>query len=351
MAIIKYFRFFSLGVGLFLLIDIGALTYLNNSYLKDSGSFTVKKITSTVPKNTVKEVAIDIDASNLQVSHDGGYLCYLKNNGIIVEDLASGQKFPIPQVSNMKVSSYKWIYDRNRILITETAAGYQHYGKLYYFDMTDKRLTEIRDNYYNKNIKISLTDSSDSITDIDMSAQTDLTFLKVTSSSGNSKIWESNIMVSTNSLPDTVVNNIGKIACLKRSETLFYESTSSGKVYQYGIHVPININGASNLRILGVDQNDNIYFASIAGNQVSCVYYGTSKDNNWHKINVGQSVKASQLYVTYQGNIYEDFPSSNTITNLLTYIKQRYSGGMTGVFDSGFLTQKSDRIYINKFNK
>lgn len=80
----------------------------------------------------------------------------------------------------MKVSSYKWIYDRNRIIIAKiSTSGYTYYGKLYYFDMTDKNMTEIRDNYYNKDIKISLTGSSDSVTGIDMSAQTDLTFLKV----------------------------------------------------------------------------------------------------------------------------------------------------------------------------
>lgn len=169
----------------------------------------------------------------------------------------------------------------------------------------------------------SLTGIADSITDIDMSAQTDLTFLKATSGSRNSKIWESNIMVSTNPLPNTVTNDIGKIACLKRSETLFYESASSRKVYKYGNHTPININGVSDLRILGVDQNDNIYFASVTGEQVNCIYYGTFKDNNWNKINVYQSIKISLIYLTYQGSLYENFPSSNTISKSLNSYKTK----------------------------
>lgn len=351
LVILRYFRFFILGVGFFLLLSIGVLAYLNNSYLKDSGSFTVKQVSSSAPKATSKAMAIDSGASNLQISYDGHYLCYLKDNGIIVEDLTSGQKFPIPQINNMKVSSYKWIYDRDRIIIAETStSGYPYYGKMYYFDMTDKTLNEIRDNYYNKDIKISLTGSSDSVTDIDMSAQTDLTFLKVTSDSGSSKIWESNIMVSTNSLPDTVTKSIGKIACLKRSETLFYEGASSGKVYQYGNGTPISINGNTDLRILGVDQNDNIYLASMTGDQVKCVYYGTSKDDNWNTINVDPSTKISKLYVTYRGNIYENSLSSGSIVNLITHIKQTYSGEMQGIYEGGFLTQKGDQVWLNNFN-
>lgn len=350
MAIMKYFRFFILGIGIFLVLDIGFLAYLNNSYLKDSGSFTVKKVLSAAPKATSKAMAIDSNASNLQISYDGNYLCYLKDNGIIVEDLTNGQKFPIPQVSNMKVSSYKWIYDRDRIIIAETSTtGYTYYAKLYYFDMTDKNLTEIRDNYYNKDIRILLAGSSDSVTDIDMSAQTDLTFLKVTGGSGSSKLWESNIMVSTNSLPNTVTKNIGKIACLKRSETLFYESASSGKVYQYGNRTPISINGNSDLRILGVDQNDNVYFAYMVGDQVKCVYYGTANGGNWNTVNVDPATKLSQLYVTYQGYVYENLPSSSTILNLVTHIRQKYSGEMQGIFEGGFLTQKGDQVYINNF--
>lgn len=333
-----------------MLLDIGFLIYLNNSYLKDSGSFSIKAVSSAISKSTLKEMAIDNNATNLEVSHDGSYLCYMKDNGIVIENLSNGDRYSIPQVGNMKVSTYKWIYDRDRILIAETStAGYPYYGKLYYYDLMDKNLTEIRDNYYNKDIKISLRSSSDSVTDIDMSAQTDLTFLKVTDGSRSSRIWELNIMVSTNSLPSAVTNHIGKITCLKRSETVFYESTDSGKIYQYGNRTPISINGNSDLKILGVDQNDNIYLASMSGNQVNCVYYGSARENTWSRLVTDPSIGISDLYVTYEGNVYESLRSSHKITNLSTQAKQSYTGEIVGVFDSGFLTKVNNQVTTSDF--
>ena len=283
-------RFFILGTTAIFVLEACIAFYLNNFYIKDTGDYSVVKVPSTVVKHApLRKISIGSRATRLSASHDGSYLAYLQGGLLVLADFATGQKINVPHVSSMKISDYKWIYDRDRLIITEIkTGGYPYYGKMYYIDMKDRKLVEIRDNYYNRDVKIALYGSGDTVSDLDMSAETNLTFLKVTYGSGKSKLWESNIMVSTNPLNKAVTKSIGRIACLKMSETLFYENLYNGMVYRYGSNTPIKIGGNTQFKLMGVDQNDNIYLAKMNGRMTGCVYYGNPLKRIW-KSEIGRA--------------------------------------------------------------
>lgn len=350
MIIAKYFRFFLKGIGLFLLLDIAVLIYLNNSYLKDSTAFSITKLTASSPKLAAAKTAVPAGASALQVSHDGEYLAYLSGGTVHIAELAGGRTIAVPSASRKRVSSFKWIYDRDRLLIAEISlAGAPYYGKLYYYDMASPGLVEIRDNYYNKDIKFSLSGGGDSITEIDMSAETNLTFLNVNSGAKRNRLWESNIMVSTNPLLGTVTRNIGKFACLKRTDTLFYEDDANGEVYRYGSRLPLRAEGHTELKILGVDENDNLYLASVSGGTVRSIYYGSPAAGNWRRLAVAAAAPVSEFYLAYPGTVLENLPAGSCLVNLATKARSNYSGVLAGVFDTGFLSETGGQVSAGTF--
>lgn len=352
MIIRKFINFFAFGIILIFGIETLAAFYLNSFYIKDSGSYSMVRVSNVdAKKASLKKASIDSGAAKFSVSYDGNYLSYLLDGSLVIVDISSGKKTTVHNADNMKISDFKWIYDRNRMIITEIATGgNSYYGKMYYFDMKDKKLVEIRDNYNNRDVKITLNGNSDNISDLDMSAETNLTFLKVTYSSGNSRLWESNIMVSTNSLKNAVTKKIGRISCLKMTETLFYEDSDSCKVYRYGSSAPIDISGHTKFKLLGVDQNDNVYLASMNGSTADCIYYGNPLQKNWNKINTVGSVYSTRLCVTYQGAVYQDDHSNSKLINLKTKKVTKYSGSVIGIYDNGFLSRNNNQVKQNILN-
>jgi hydroxymethylpyrimidine pyrophosphatase-like HAD family hydrolase len=342
--LLKYCAFLIAGVIVFTLCGIGILLFLNNSYLKDAGTYSAVKLTGSSSSNAQPQnLQISEKADHFTCSHDGSYLAYTDNNVLKIADLNASKIINIPDVENMQIVLYKWIYDRDRLIITEKSK-ISNYAKMYYFELSDRKLVEVRDNYNNKDIKVTYSSSSNSVADIDFSAQTNLYFLKVTSSNDLSKLWKVNIMVSTNTL-SAVTRNIGKILCLKLQDVLLYEDNENKRVYKYGSEVPIKIEGKTDFKLLSVDNNDNVYLALTSNNiQADAIYYGDAVKGKWNKIILNKTVDLKDLYMSFTGNLYANDTANSALTNLNTGKSVSYQGNLIGVYDSGCLTEKNNTI-------
>lgn len=330
-------------------VDLVILLFFNNFYLKDPVSFSVSKIVASSSKAAPTNIQIDEGASGFQVSHDGEYLAYLLNGTIVIESLSGEDKMTVHHEDQMQIASLKWIYDRDRLMIAETSTSGGHFGKFYYIDMSDKNVVEVRDNYFNKDISIPLYNNRRSITEIDISAETNLMFFKVSYGSSSCRLWESNIMVSTNALSRTVTDHIGSFVCLKRTETLFYEDQNNGRVYEYDTQKSIRIGNHTQFAILGVDDEDNLYLASNPNGSVGAIYYGNAKTGSFQKLDVVASKGSPHYYLTYTGSVLEDLPASHTMVNLHTRASTAYTGSVIGVYDEGFLTKTNNTVFLNRY--
>jgi len=315
----KYLRFFLIGLAIFFAAEICVIIFINNFYLKDTGKYNTSIITTTSSKNIIKPMSIDAGAEKLAVSHDGRYVAYEKNGALSVLDMSTGKADNVDSVTNAQVSCFTWIYDRDRLIIAEkTITGGGYYIKMYYYDMRDVALTEIRNNDADKDIKVNISNKTDEITGIDMSTPMVKTYVKATTQSGTSKIWEIDAFTGIDSRSYTVSKNIGKIQMLKSQDHLLYEDAANGKVYLYGDNTPLEpVQGSTSLRILGFDSSDNVYLADAKGGATRTIYCG-SYDNvkdkwTWSTVKLNKAVDASEIFIWYYGGIYYNDISNSTL--------------------------------------
>lgn len=392
----KFFKsklFFYIRAGLisllaFLVVENGVLLYINNYYLKDNGEYVAKIITPSSSAAAIKGVSVTSGAQNLACSHDGRYVAYLENGVVSVIDMTNSSVYHIDSIADMQVSYFKWVYDRDRLIIAQkpTAASGK-YTKLYYYDMKDRALTEIRDNTNDKSIELSMGDAADQVSDYDMSTTIVKAYVKITSQSGKSKLWTVDAYGGGADVRgSTVTTNIGKIQSLKTQDKLIYENKDNGKVYLYGKSTPITAGGNTNLSIVGFDSSDNVYLALTNGGATNTIYHGSYDSDeakwNFESVSLSASVNIGNVYVGLDGSIYyvdeassaickawpkddgtssvssssssSSKPSSQTSSMQVSSITSnggiKFTGKVIGIFDKGFVTIYNDQITPHKFS-
>jgi hypothetical protein len=305
--LIRYLRYFLIGLSALLLVEVGGMIYINNVYLADNSAYSVVKVIKA-PVVTVKykSVAVSSTATQTASSYDGHYIAYLQSGTVYVTDIVSGDKTTVTGVNGMTADHFQWLYDRNCLAIAEKSTGSSGslFVKLYSYDVTSKTMIEIRNNNTNQDLKIQLSASTDSVTQIDMSIGTGVNYVKVTNKSGASRLWKINSYVGVQRMGNTATGDIGKIMCLKSTDDLLYEDSGNARVYQYSTGSSLKINGNRSLKLLGIDSADNIYLAAMSNGKTDTGYYGSPSTNNWNSVNIGQTVNPANIYVTMSGNIY-----------------------------------------------
>jgi hypothetical protein len=386
-----YLRFFLIGLAIFVAVGAAGLFYLNNYYFSDNANYKSKVVaTGASSKVALKTVTIDSNAKNLSVSFDRHYAAYLLDGKIGVADLTTGQKYTIDNPSKMTPMYFRWVYNRDWIAVAEKNST-DDYARLYTCSMKDRKLNEVRDNVSDTNIDISLNEG-DSITEIEMSTAAVKTYVKITSSSKRSRIYEVDAYGDTKltQLYNTAVKSIGAIQSMKEADKLLYEDSSAGKLYMYGRSSAISVDGVTSLGLLGFDNSDNVYLANLAGGTTRTIYRGaySSSAGKWtwaDPIKLDAAVPSTDIYVQLNGSIYyvdennstvvkaqltssssssesasssasssKTSSSSSKTSSAKTSSKSSsygtpYKGKVVGVFQSGFITLYNNQLVPYEF--
>ncbi|MFT9055303.1 MAG: hypothetical protein ABF449_01585 [Ethanoligenens sp.] len=370
-----YAIFFIVGLAVLVGAETGVLVYLNNVYLHESDHYKVTRLTSSASAVQKRHaLTLDVGAQNVSVSHDGNYLAYLENGSIHVVDMNTGQSTAVPAVPNRSVAYFEWVYDRDRLTIveknttlrddgTDTSSAKKsggtsrsdssdkssdYFAELYSFDMSDKTITLVRDYMNNHDVLISLNSAGDTISDMDMSTETVVTYLKITSASGRDRLWEANITVKNAAISNLPTHDIGRIQSLKSSDDLLYEDKDTGHVYLYDAKkdnsTVFSINNEKNLRLLGFDQNDNQYFGITQNNLITSVVYGNPISQTWQTIALPAPVDPSLISVAYSGAVYVNNKDALTVKELVSGKSAAYTGNVLCIYDSGFYSMDNNSV-------
>lgn len=342
----KYFRFFIFGTIVFLIVQSAVLLFLEKVYFADNASYSSKQITDNSPKETLKsKIYIDKGYKNISYSNDGKYVSYLYNSTLEILNLGNGEKTKVYPEKGADISNYKWVYDRSRIILAEKTVvnSSSGYFKFYYYDLDNTDKVEIFNNVNNKTIKITVSGTAEKISDIEMSTLTNVIYVKTSDSKGLNKIFRINIMAQQDKL-NTITNNIGRIVSLKKDDTLIYEDFDNGKVYKYGSNTPIVIKGESKFKLLGVDDEDNVYLALMENNKTNLIYFGNLTDKTWKKYSVNNSVGEKDIFVNNNGKVFINDSTSSILSELGTNKETNYSGSLIGIYNAGLISEKNNEI-------
>lgn len=186
----RYLKIFIIGFLAIIIIQFGGLVFLETGYFADNSSYSSTKVENNVAQEVSKSKLILEEGSiNTSASYDGKYLAYLKNKDLFVLNLDDTNKTKVSANDGMEILYYKWIYDRNRLILAERPTNIKNgtFFKLYYYDIDSKSKVEIFNEVNNKSIKIPIYNSSEKIDGIDMSTLTNVIYVNLSSSNNYSQ--------------------------------------------------------------------------------------------------------------------------------------------------------------------
>jgi len=325
----KVFKKMIICIIISLIIQISGLFYLNNFLLTSNGNVKSQKVTDPSNKVSVSKVKVPSAATKINVSYDASYISYFLNDELYVVNTTTGKSVDVSSSNGVKISFYKWLPDRNRMLIVETT---DRNLSLSYYDVTQSQKSKVTD--------ILMVSSESFVQDIEASPLTNVIYIKVKNGYKNYSIYWVDIMKSIKKI-DTQSKYIGNIQVLPHEDKMLYENLTDNKVYATGADHALSFIGSTKSNLLAMDNNDQAYIGNVDSNDnIDKIYYGTL-NGNWKSIPLSTPVSKTHLFVTTSGKVYVNDTTKSTLTEVKTGKETTYKGTFLQLYSVG-ITSLSD---------
>lgn len=335
-----------------ILIELVGLIYIDQFYLNDETSFNAKKVDITAKKEPNKiNVKVSEDANNIGVSYNGNYISYYKDGVIQVVDTSNNKKKEIKIDDSAKFSSYKWLPDRDIMLIAEKHNDDNDSSYLKFESYNAKKDEKsVLSNDKNKELKISLDDDEYGVLDMALSTATNVTYVKVGKDGGKSRIYRINVMAQ---MEETKYVNckLGKITVTNKEDKLIYEDTTNNRIRIVGNKNPIATGENATHYLLSTDSEDKVYIGNGENGKVKKIFVGSVKatKQDWKILNLQQQTSKNDIYITTNGKIYINNSSMNVVTELETGKETKYTGSLVKVYNLGVVSKNNGKLIGSLF--
>lgn len=319
-------------------VQCAGLFYVNNYFLSEQTSYKSKKVVTTAPKKSDVEVNIPDSSKNINASYDGKYVAYYQNDVLKVVNTKTAQTKNVEFGDGVKVSFYKWLPDRNRMLIAEKTSSKSGSGfMLSYYDVDKDAKDDIKN--------LTWADSKSEVEDIQASTLTNVIYVKVAHSGKRSSIYWINIMKEMKKV-DTISYLIGNIRSIPHDDRLVYEDLTYHRILATNVKKPLSINGVDNPCLLDVDNDDNIYIGQVINNKVVKIYSGTLKEDTskWKVTALKEPADKGDILINENGKIY----IHNVLKGILKEVdngkETSYKGTIIGMYSDGIASVSDGKL-------
>ncbi|MBU3192235.1 hypothetical protein K9O30_22730 [Clostridium bowmanii] len=321
-----------------LIIQIGGLFYLNNYLLTSNATVKFQKVEDSSNKTSVSKANVSSNATNVNVSYDASYISYYLNNELYVVNTITGKSFNVNSSNGVKISFYKWLPDRNRMLIVETQSRNL---SLSYYDVTQSQKSKVSD--------ILMISSASIVKDIEASPLTNVIYIKVKNGYKDYSIYWVNIMKTRKKI---VTNSkyIGNIQVVPHEDKMVYEDLANNKVYATGPNHALNFSGSTKSCLLAIDNNDQVYVGNVdSNNNVDKIYYG-KLGGSWKSTPLSMPVSKNHLFVTASGKVYINDKTKCTVTEIQTSKETTYKGTFLQSYSDGIASLSDGNLVKTPLN-
>jgi hypothetical protein len=330
-----------------LIVQFSGLFYANNYLFAASGNKIVSKKIEENNKQAVKEMQIPVpqNASHINLSYDGKYIAFYEGEILDIVNTNNGEVKKIDFNQGVKVSYYKWLPDRNRMLIAEKPIGKNGGNlKLSYYDVDKDEKVEVKN--------IAWADSKSEVVDIKLSTLTNVIYIKVAHSGNRSSIYWLNIMHELKKV-DTKGYMIGNMEVIPHEDKLVYEDLTYNKVNVTNLKDSLTFKNISKMVLITIDEEDNIYLGEVQNNKIVKVYSGTVKQptDKWKSTALKEAINQKDVYVSSSGVIYTNDNLRGIITNIVTGKETKYEGRFLQLFSDGAASVSQGKLVKTKLNK
>lgn len=330
-----------------LIVQFSGLLYANNYLFASNGNKIVSKKIEENKKGSVKEIQVVVpqNADHINLSYDGKYVAFYEGEILDLVNTQNGEVKKIDFNKGTRISYYKWLPDRNRMLIAEKQAGTNGGAlKLSYYDVDKEEKVEIKD--------IAWADSKSEVVDIKLSTLTNVIYIKVGHSGNRSSIYWLNIMHELKKI-DTKGYMIGNMEVIPHEDKLVYEDLTYNKIQVTNMKEPLVFKDASKLVLLSIDEEDNIYLGQVQNNKVVKIFSGTAKQtaDKWKSTALKEAYDSKDIYVSPSGSIFLNDNLRGIITNIVTGKETKYEGRFLQMFSEGVSSIGQGKLIKTRLNK
>ncbi|MGL5648380.1 MAG: hypothetical protein ACRDDY_11045 [Clostridium sp.] len=331
----KKVKLIILWVLISLVLQCGALFFLNNFYFEDDTNVNMQQISISDNMNQkIIHIEIPSDASNVGVSFDGVYLTYQTNGVYKIADSSEGKTRDLATSGN-QVLCAKWLTGRDMLLNLQNNNGEV---VLYSYDAQtgqNRKLLNIAP-YSQSYVKY----------DIEASTITGVTYVQI-----NNTIFRIDIN-QTNAQPIyPVVNQVGSMDTMPTQDRLVYVASGGNILHITQPSARITMNTQDPLTILGIDDNGIIYLGELQNGNVTSIVTKNLNDPNAQSkvISLKAPVASKDISVRQDGKIYVNYSGESQVEELSTQTVTKYTGQFLGFYQYGISTVKDGKYYKETF--
>jgi len=338
----KIFKRILLWSAFSIVLQLSGLFYVNNYFLSYNSDFKIQKVTSDNNK-TNAEVTVPEGATDINVSYNGRYISYYDNDKLKVINTKTGKDTTVEFNSGVKVSYYKWLSDRNRMLIAEKySSGSESKFELAYYDVDKDTKDKITD--------LTWADKKAEVTEIQASPLTNIIYIKISLSGNRNSIYWINIMKEMTKV-DTRAYVIGNIRLVPHEDKLVYEDLTYNKIYVTKENNPLTISGVLKPGLIAVDNNDNVYIGDTANDKISKIYYGAlGKDKiSFKEVTLGSEVEKNDIHVSSDGKIYVNDNFKGIVKDITSGKEYIYPGTFVQIYEGGIVSLSENKVIKTEF--
>jgi len=334
----KKFKNLIICIVVSLIIQISGLLYLNNIFLASDATVKSQEVVDSINKDSVSKVSVPSKATNINVSYDASYVSYYSDDRLYVVNTITGERDVISSSNGVKVSFYKWLPDRNRMLIVETE---NRNLSLSYYDVAKSQKSKVTD--------ILMVNSTSKVKDIEAAPLINVIYLKVSNGAKFDSIYWVNVMNSRKKII-TKTQNLGNIEVVPHKDKMLYEDLDNNKVYATGATDALSLFGSTKSCLLGIDNNDQVYIGDVdSSNSIDRIYFG-ELNSRWQSITLNTPVSKADIFVTASGKIYTKDSSKGTVTEIQTGKETAYKGIFLQLYNDGIVSLNNRNLVKTPFN-
>lgn len=342
----KRFKRIFAWAALSLILQISVVLVLDRIVFAHSSEFKMKKVEEKVKTEEVN-VQIPANVEDIRNSFDGKYITYVEGEKLQIVNTQSTEKKELVTEGNGEILNYKWLPDRNRIIVAEKIKNDKGTNviKLITYDAKNGTENEVKEICtYQEGMEV------DSIT---ASVLTGVYYVSVSRGGYNSTIYRIDINHTLTRL-NNKVTSLGRMEVVPRKDILVYEDKLNKNFYTYqgGVSKKLNFTNSQNLSLITIDSDDIVYMGELEGNKIKKIIYGKLDVNlsEWKVETLEKAKDVKDIHVNNKSQIMINDNLEGKVTNLATGETISYNGKLIGITDRVITSEVNGKLYIKKIS-
>lgn len=340
----KWVKRISIWIVVSLSLQCLGLFYIDHYFLADDSKVVTKKVEEEKPEQAKKiDIELPQNAEKVLVSYDAKFLSFYDEKELNIVNCKDGSVKSIEVDNGTAISFYKWLPDRNRMLIVEKKTNDESSDlTLYSYDVSKGEKVKVKD--------LTWSNSKSEIQDIQFSTSTGVIYVNVLNKNGKPGIYRIDRMGDMNKV-DTIPTFVSKIASVRLEDKLVYEGLVYNSIFFTGDDKALSIAGVEKLTLIGTDHEDNVYVGELKNKRISKIYFGkiSQKTEDWKVINLQDSSDKKDLFVCVDGKVYQNDTLKGVIKEVKSGTQTSYQGTLVQLYSKGLVSLVNNKVNFVAF--